>query len=82
MNNNLNDVVENVCYFLWSRDDAGLRVLANSLDELIMDSKKDLPGLESRKTVSDLIWHTAQGSIERSIRDATRDYFYFEQNEP
>ena len=80
MKNNLNDVVENVCYFLWSRD-AGLRVLANSLDELIMDSKKDLPGLEARKTVSDLIWHTAQGSIERSIRDATRVYFYFKQNE-
>ena len=80
MKNNLNDVVENICYFLW-RHDAGLRVLANSLDELIMDSKKDLPGLEARKTVSDLIWHTAQGSIERSVRDATRVYFYFKQNE-
>ena len=76
MKNNLNDVVENICYFLW-RHDAGLRVLANSLDEFIMDFIS-WPG-PVKDSVSDLIWHTAHGSIERSIKDATRDYF--KQNE-
>ena len=63
MNNNLNDVVENVCYSLW-RHDAGLRVLADSLDEFISwpATVKD--------SVANLIWNTAHFSIERSIEGA------------
>ena len=55
------------------------RALEDSLDEFMMDFISWPEPVKN--AIWDLIWYTAHSSIERSIRDATRVYFYFEQNE-